>query len=111
MRDDQQRLMDILDAIGQIEKYTGEDLASYTSDERTEVWCLYHMQVIGEALAQMSQQFRAAHPEFPWRPAIGMRNVLVHGYFEVDQEAVWSAIQHDLPPLKVQIAAVLHANS
>jgi uncharacterized protein with HEPN domain len=111
MRDDRMRLADIIDAIAQIEKYTGGDKASFSHDERTEVWCLHHLQIIGEALAQMSQTFRAAHPEFPWRPAVGMRNILVHGYFEVDMEAVWEAVEHDLPPLKQQAEAALRADT
>jgi uncharacterized protein with HEPN domain len=38
-----------------------------------------------------------------------MRNILVHGYFEVDMEAVWAAVEHDLPPLKQQVEAALRA--
>ncbi|MCX7902716.1 MAG: DUF86 domain-containing protein [Burkholderiaceae bacterium] len=55
----------------------------------------------------MAQQFRARHPHIPWEQIIGMRHVLVHGYFEIDLDVVWAVVEKDLPPLKAGIQAIL----
>ncbi len=57
------------------------------------------LETIGEAASRISDTFRSAHPEIPWREIIGMRNRLIHAYFEVDIDKVWETIQDDLPPL------------
>lgn len=56
-------------------------------------------EITGEAAARISVETREAHSEIPWTEIIGMRNRLVHGYFEVDLGKVWDTIHHDLPPL------------
>ena len=57
------------------------------------------LETIGEAASRISDTFRAGHPQIPWREIIGMRNRLIHAYFEVDLEKVWETIQDDLPSL------------
>ncbi len=76
-------------------------------DELLQTWFVHHVQIIGEAAARLSEEFRAAHPDVPWSEIIGMRNVLVHEYFGVDTEEIWATIQHDLPELKQKLAAIL----
>ena len=61
------------------------------------------LEIIGEAAGRISEEARKAHPEIPWGEIIGMRNRLVHGYFEVDWEKVWDTVRHDLPPLIAMI--------
>ena len=57
------------------------------------------LEVIGEAASRVTEGFRDAHPEIPWRPIIGMRYVLVHGYFRIDLDRVWAAATADVPAL------------
>jgi uncharacterized protein with HEPN domain len=71
------------------------------------VWVVYHLQIIGEAARSMSQALRVAHPEIPWTDVIAMRNLLVHEYFGVDLEEVWSTAVNDLPLLRPKVAAML----
>ena len=54
----------------------------------------------------MSERFRAAHPEIPWQQIVGMRNVLVHRYFGVDFDVVWSVVENDLPRLRATLEGV-----
>jgi uncharacterized protein with HEPN domain len=54
---------------------------------------------------------RTAHAEVPWSLIVGMRNILVHAYFGVDNEEVWSAVQNDLPKLKSQVLKIRDALS
>jgi len=71
-----------------------------------QVWVVRHLQIIGEAAGRISVDTQMRFPEVPWRKMIGMRHVLVHGYFEIDLEIVWAVIEKDLPSLKEQIQSV-----
>ena len=68
-----------------------------------------HLEVIGEASARLSETLRARHPEVPWREIIGMRNMLIHGYFDIDWEQVWNALERDLPGLRRALEVMLKA--
>jgi uncharacterized protein with HEPN domain len=107
MRDDRQRLLDICEAIERIEKYTSHGRAAFENSELIQNWVLRHLQIIGEACRSVSSEFRLQHSEVPWSEAIGMRNILVHHYFEMDVEAVWSAVERDLPKLKQQLHSII----
>jgi len=107
MSSDRERLLDILDAIGKIERNPVRDMDALADDEKQQVWIIHHLQIIGEAAYRLSQRFRAEHREIPWEAIIGMRHVLVHGNFEIDLDIVWAAVQRDLPPLRDAIAAIL----
>jgi uncharacterized protein with HEPN domain len=74
-----------------------------------QVWVVRHLQIIGEAASRISVNTQMRFPEVPWGKMIGMRHVLVHGYFEIDLEIVWSVIEKDLPSLKEQIKSVQQA--
>jgi uncharacterized protein with HEPN domain len=63
--------------------------------------------VIGEACRAVPNEFQADHANIPWADIIGMRNLLVHHYFSLDREAVWSVIENDIPELKKNIQAIL----
>src|ERR1039457_7577925 len=63
------------------------------------------LEIIGEAAARLPDETRAAHPEIPWSNMIGMRNRLVHGYFDVDLDVVWNTVNRSLPPLIVTLNA------
>ena len=106
MRDDRLFLADILDAISRIEKYSSADRSAFDSDELLQIWMIHHIQTIGEAVNRLSNELKSAHPEVPWSLIVGMRNILIHAYFGVDLEAVWSAVQNDVPRLKSQILAI-----
>ena len=54
------------------------------------------VEIIGEAAAHLSQSIRDAHPEVPWGQIIGMRNRLVHGYYDVDLDVLWATVTTDL---------------
>jgi uncharacterized protein with HEPN domain len=107
MRDDRERLQDILKAIDQIEIKTHGGREAFGSDEMLQVWVLHHLQIIGEAARCLSPDFRERHPDKVWSMAAGMRNILVHHYFEIDAEQVWKVVEHDLAPLQKRILEIL----
>ena len=57
------------------------------------------VEVIGEAASRLSETTRESSPEVPWREIIAMRNRLVHGYFAVDLDILWTVVNDDLPEL------------
>ncbi len=72
-----------------------------------QVWVLYHLQVIGEAARALSEQFRTRHPDEIWSGAVGLRNILVHHYFEIDSDLIWNVISRDLPSLRDLVERLL----
>ncbi|MFM6191089.1 DUF86 domain-containing protein [Planktothrix sp.] len=107
MRNDFEKLKDILEAITRIEKYAILGKTNFEEDELIQTWFVQNLQIMGEASRALSADFREQHPEIPWSQMIGMRNILVHNYFEVDTEIVWSVIEQNLPELKTQIERIL----
>jgi uncharacterized protein with HEPN domain len=61
------------------------------------------VEVIGEAVSRLSLELKDAHSEIAWREIVGMRNRLVHVYFDIDVGLVWDTVQNDLPVLIAQI--------
>jgi uncharacterized protein with HEPN domain len=100
MRDPKERLRDILEATAAIERHLGRDKAAFEQDELLQTWFLRHLQIIGEAARALPEEVLALAPDIPWPKIIGMRNVLVHGYFEIDPDIVWDAARRDVPALK-----------
>jgi len=107
MRDPKERLRDILEAIAAIERYRDRGRSAFEQDEMLQVWFLRHLQIIGEAARRLPEEIRHLAPDIPWHKIIGMRNVLVHGYFEIDTDIVWDAVQRDVPALKPKIERLL----
>jgi uncharacterized protein with HEPN domain len=107
MRLDRERLLDILEAIEAIERHAPNDKRDFIADELVRVWCLRHLEIIGEAAANISDHGRALAPEIPWRQIVGMRNTLIHAYFNVDWNAVWAVIDRDIQPLKAALLGLL----
>lgn len=64
-------------------------------------------EIIGEAAGNVTKEFQATHSEIPWPVIIGMRNRLVHAYFDVDLDRVWDTVKADLPPLISQLKKVI----
>lgn len=56
-------------------------------------------EIIGEAAYKITHEFTALHPELPWKQIIGMRHILVHGYFKITPEDLWDMIQNDIPAM------------
>lgn len=99
MRSDPHRIQDILEAIERIERHTDSGRAAFDSDELVQVWVVRHLQIIGEAANRLSQAARDQQPDVPWREIIGRRHILVHGYFDVDNDLVWSVVERELSSL------------
>lgn len=107
MRDPRERLRDILEAISAIERYLGRGRTALEQDELLQGWFVRHLQIIGEAARALPEDVRTMAPDIEWPKIIGMRNVLVHGYFDIDLDIVWNAASRDAPALKPLIERLL----
>ena len=85
------------------ESFAGDRLVSYA--------VVRAIQLIGQAVRGVSGELQAAHPEIPWREMIGMRNVVVHDYADVDLALVWKTVRQDLPGLIKRLNAILEEGS
>ncbi|HUN72441.1 MAG TPA: DUF86 domain-containing protein [Steroidobacteraceae bacterium] len=102
----------IADAIERAMRYIGglADLAALEQDERAQDAVVRTITVIGEAAVRIQKEapeFVAAHPELPWSQMRGIRNKVVHDYFDVAWDVVWDTVKQDLPPLLKQIESLL----
>lgn len=101
-------LEDILDAantaLSFIEKVEYEQ---FVSDRMRRDAVVRNIEIMGEAVNQLPDYFLNQHNEVEWHKAIGMRNRLIHGYFDVDYRIVWNAAKNILPLFKSQIENLL----
>ncbi|WP_170286793.1 HepT-like ribonuclease domain-containing protein [Thermochromatium tepidum] len=108
MRPDDILLLDMLlaarDGVAFIGNCTREE---FEHNRMQQLALLKVIEIIGEAASRVSQAFRDAHPELPWREMIGMRHRLVHGYFEIDLDVVWKVAWEELPPLIAKLEALV----
>ncbi|MEA1905245.1 MAG: DUF86 domain-containing protein [Candidatus Hadarchaeota archaeon] len=110
MKNDAVYLHHILDSINHIQGYiAGVSYDQFLRNSLLQDGVVRQLEIVGEAAKSVSGTFRDAHPELPWSQMTGIRNKLIHGYFEVDPFIVWDTVQSDLPPLKQQVERILEA--
>jgi len=108
--DDHGRLEDILDAIKRIESYLrGVNENKFKDDLIRQDAVMLQIEIIGEAAHHVSDEFQERHPEIPWSEIIGMRNKIVHDYFEIDVSKIWDTAKNDIPQLKKVVSKLLKA--
>ena len=99
-RDDTAYLLDmLLAARDAVDFADGVTFAQFEQSRLHQNAILKAIEIVGEAAARIDNETRQAHSEIPWSEIIGMRNRLVHAYFEVDLTRVWETVQDDLPRL------------
>ncbi len=89
----------MLEAIAAIERYLHRGKAAFEEDELLQGWFVRNLQILGEAARALPEDVRTLASDIEWARIIGMRNVLVHGYFDIDTEIVWNAASRDAPAL------------
>jgi uncharacterized protein with HEPN domain len=105
---DRIRVQHILDEAGEACKYAkGISFDEFVEDGKTVRAVMRSIEVMGEAASKVSIEFRKEHPDVPWQKIIGMRNRLIHVYFDIDYSIVWQTVKENLPPLIEQLQSVL----
>jgi uncharacterized protein with HEPN domain len=98
-------LDDILTSIGKIERYTANmTREAFVADERTFDAVAHNLQVLGEAVKNIPDDMRDLYPQIEWRKIAGLRDILAHAYFAIDDEILWDIVQTKLTELRDCIA-------
>ncbi len=66
------------------------------------------LEILGEAASQVTQITREKYSFLPWKEMIGLRNRLIHAYFDVNNQTIWLVVKESLPPLIEQLKQILH---
>ena len=107
--DDITRINHIIEASEKALKITkGRKRSDLEQDDILGLALVRLLEIIGEAAWGISEPLRSRYPEIPWRYMTGMRNRLIHGYFEVNLDIVWQTVTTQLPPLIPQLQKLLH---
>ncbi|MGP0062833.1 MAG: DUF86 domain-containing protein [Isosphaeraceae bacterium] len=107
-RDYKTSLDDILEAVDRIETYTaGMDKAQFQADRKTIDAVIRNLEIIGEAVKNVPPEVRASSPLVPWAKIAGMRDILIHVYFNIDTDIVWEVVQNRLTDLKATAEILL----
>jgi len=109
-RDWRFRVGDILAGVQAALEYTdGMTFDEFAADGRTRDAVIRNLMTMGESVRWIPGTIREANPEVPWTTLRGVRNVVVHEYFGIDDRILWDTVVHDLPPLVEKLEAVLAA--
>ena len=98
----------MIQAMERIRRYTkGKTFDEFIADDMMYYAVVKNIEILGEAANMLTEEFRNKHPLTPWKLVSGMRNYIVHEYFQVDNNVVWDVITHDLSTLEQQISMYL----
>jgi uncharacterized protein with HEPN domain len=97
---DEERISDIQSAAGRVDEIVSRGREAFDADHILQAALTHNIQVICEAAVQLSGDARTHHPDVPWSEIVGMRNIVVHRYFDVDLDMVWRTAEIAVPDLK-----------
>jgi uncharacterized protein with HEPN domain len=110
MRSEELYLRDIVEASDTIATFLdGIDEEEFLSDELLHSAIIYKLTIIGEASSKLSPNLRDANPDIPWKSIIGFRNVVVHAYFSVYWETVWTTARFEVPAIRNRVVQILNS--
>jgi uncharacterized protein with HEPN domain len=99
---------DILDAMDKAEKFVaGMSYEQFENDLRTTFAVTRALEIVGEATKRLPPDIREKHPHIPWKDMAGMRDVIIHGYDNVNLQIVWDVVKRDIPRIRLQIQQIL----
>jgi uncharacterized protein with HEPN domain len=106
--EDEIRLRHMLDAAGDALSFAGgRKRADLDQDRQFLLAVVKCFEIIGEAASQVSSSGQSESAALPWREMVDMRHRLVHGYYDINHDIVWSTLQEDLPRLIEALRQVL----
>ncbi|OIP28955.1 MAG: hypothetical protein COW04_10945 [Deltaproteobacteria bacterium CG12_big_fil_rev_8_21_14_0_65_43_10] len=107
-RDDMVYIRHILDAASKALLFTkNHNRKELDANEMLSLSLVRLLEIIGEAANVVSADFREKHSQIPWKKMIGLRNRLIHGYFDVNLDIVWDTVEEDLPPLVADLEKII----
>jgi uncharacterized protein with HEPN domain len=107
VRDDRVYLQHIRDALDDIATYCGSDREAFMKDRMRQDATPRKLEIIGQAVKNISESTKSRQPEVPWKQIAGLRDKVIHDYFGVNLEIVWGVVERELPKLRIAITALL----
>ena|ERR1051326_462542 len=108
MLKDKAYLSDILESARIIQQHVmGLSREQFLADQRAQDAVIRRFEIIGEAARRLSPEALKALPDIPWKLVVGMRNILIHDYDDVDPSRVWTSVCDDIPTLIQRVATYL----
>lgn len=105
--EDSVRIQHMIDAAESAMRFIqGRSRADLDNDEMLRFALTRAIEIVGEAAGKVSVEARSASPQVPWAEVAGMRNRLVHAYFDVDPDILWRTAQQAIPELLAQLKAI-----
>lgn len=106
-RKDIELLGDIGEAIKRIEEYVGNlNHRDFLEDLKTQDAVVRNLEIIGEAVKNISKELKKRFYEIPWKELAGIRDRLIHKYFGVNYEIIWTIIKEELPEISLKIEKI-----
>ena len=104
---DELYIVHIAEAIERIRRFTNPGRAAFMADDMIQSAVVRQIEIIGEAARNLSSELKSDEHSVPWRMIIGTRDRLIHGYSEVNLEAVWTIVERDLAQLDREVKRIL----
>ena len=99
-RGDSTLLQDIEEAVRRIDEYAQSvTFGQFKKDIKTQDAVVRNLEIIGEAVKNISSTFKRKHPEVDWKNIAGLRDRLIHDYFGVNWDIVWDVVKTKVPEL------------
>jgi len=110
LREDDVYIHHIIDAIRKASLFVKDRKRNdLNKDDMLSLSLVRLLEIIGEAASGVSEEYREKYPDIPWRKMIGLRNRLIHGYFDINLDIVWDTVNTDLPPLLTNLEKIIEA--
>jgi uncharacterized protein with HEPN domain len=98
----------INDSISNIEEFSKNfSKEDFLKDRKTQGAVIREIEIIGEAVKNLPEDFKNENLKIPWKSISGMRDKLIHHYFGVDLEKVWEVVEREIPLFKKEIKLIL----
>lgn len=107
MKGDRVYLLHIKDAINRVDQYTMGGKTSFLSTPMIQDAVVRNLEIMGEAVKQLSDDLKRKCPAVPWKRIAGMRDKMIHEYFGVDLQLVWEVVERDVRELRLAVDSML----
>jgi len=98
---------DILESVKLIDKYIGDtSKENFGNNQKLKDSIVRRLEIIGEAVKNIPNDFKEKYPAVPWKKIAGLRDIIIHTYFNIDLDITWEIIKKDLPDLKEKILKI-----
>ena len=102
------RLKHMLDAATEIVEFTRDkNRHDLDNDRKLNLSVVHLLEIMGEAASGISIEIQNSYTQIPWKAIIGMRNRLIHGYFDINLDIIWKTVTQDIPPLLPELNRII----